>query len=215
MEPAKLAVRAKGAKTRQAILDVAEDLFGRHAFDAVSLRDLADAAGVPVGLISYHFKGKEALFEEVAKRRSEQLNERRLGALTTLESPSLEQIVDAFLRPVVELLDHPEWHSYLQVMTKITTERRWGYIGGVLFADLSVQFRQALATAMPGLSKESLYRGYNHMLAVLIGAIQSDASARMLEAEGFSARSSERICATMIPFVVAGFSALEERDLTA
>ena len=37
-------------------------MFGQAGYDAVSTRTLADAAGVNVALINYHFGGKQALY---------------------------------------------------------------------------------------------------------------------------------------------------------
>ena len=54
--------RAKGQRTRQAILDAAITRFGREGFRATSVADIARDAGVG-GTVAYaYFPGKEALF---------------------------------------------------------------------------------------------------------------------------------------------------------
>ena len=73
------------------LLDAAEALFAVSGFDAVSVRGITDKAGVPLGLLSYHFKSKEALFEAVIARRGVQI-----GAV---ERPSLARLVSASYRP--------------------------------------------------------------------------------------------------------------------
>lgn len=50
--------------TRQRVLRVADDLFAAHGFAAVSMREVATAAGVTKPALYYHFRDKEALFEE-------------------------------------------------------------------------------------------------------------------------------------------------------
>ena len=47
------------------ILAAADELFGELGYDAVSVRDVAEAAGVNKALVLYYFKSKEALFEKV------------------------------------------------------------------------------------------------------------------------------------------------------
>ncbi|MEU9990382.1 helix-turn-helix domain-containing protein [Streptomyces sp. NPDC048045] len=51
----------KKAATRQALADAALDLFLEHGFDAVSIRDVAEAADVSTTTLFKHFPSKEAL----------------------------------------------------------------------------------------------------------------------------------------------------------
>jgi TetR/AcrR family transcriptional regulator len=50
---------------RARVLQSAERLFSRHGFEGVSLRDVAKASGISMGLIQYHFKSKDGLYEAV------------------------------------------------------------------------------------------------------------------------------------------------------
>jgi AcrR family transcriptional regulator len=52
-------------ETRQRILSVATEMFASSGYDGVSVRDIAEKAGVNVGAISYHFGGKENLLKAV------------------------------------------------------------------------------------------------------------------------------------------------------
>jgi len=53
--------------TRSKILSVATPLFARHGLNGVSIRNLANAAGVNLSMISYHFGGKAGLYAEILK----------------------------------------------------------------------------------------------------------------------------------------------------
>jgi AcrR family transcriptional regulator len=59
---------ASGEATRERILDAAEELFAHHGFDATPTAKVASEAGVPKGLLFYHFHRKidllTALFAE-------------------------------------------------------------------------------------------------------------------------------------------------------
>lgn len=46
-------------ETRRRLVEAGLDLFGRGGLDAVSTRQLADAAGVNLNAIQYHFGGKD------------------------------------------------------------------------------------------------------------------------------------------------------------
>lgn len=49
--------------TRERILACSRDLYSRHNYAEVSLRDVAEAAGVSVALVVKHFGNKDGLFE--------------------------------------------------------------------------------------------------------------------------------------------------------
>ena len=67
--------------TSALILNVAEDLFSKHGLHGVSIRDVANEAGVDTALLHYYFGSKRGLFDAVFARRSEILNADRIAAL--------------------------------------------------------------------------------------------------------------------------------------
>ena len=54
---------------RQAILLAAEKLFAQHGYHAVTIRDIATEAGVPLALVGYYFGPKHELFFAVFDSR--------------------------------------------------------------------------------------------------------------------------------------------------
>ncbi len=67
---------------RQHIINVAENLFSQKGFGGTSVRDIAEAAGVNISMISYYFGSKEGLMQA--------LFQERMGSIT----PRLEQLVN-------------------------------------------------------------------------------------------------------------------------
>ena len=61
------------APTRERILRAANDLFAKQGFSRVSMRVVANAAGVTKPALYYYFKDKEALFEECLAEFNEQM----------------------------------------------------------------------------------------------------------------------------------------------
>ncbi len=57
-----------GARTREAILRAAEELFARQGFDATSMQQIAEAAGVARATPSYFFRSKAGLYDAVLAR---------------------------------------------------------------------------------------------------------------------------------------------------
>jgi len=54
--------------TRSQILSHAKTLFAAQGYDGTSVRDIVNAAGVNVSLVSYHFGGKDGLYRECMKQ---------------------------------------------------------------------------------------------------------------------------------------------------
>jgi AcrR family transcriptional regulator len=99
-------VKEKGRKPnmREAILAAAEELFSRDGFNAVSVRDIAQAAGANPGSVTYHFKTKDGLLLEIYQRHCVPMNARRselLSAANRIRDPQdrLEAIIRAYLVP--------------------------------------------------------------------------------------------------------------------
>ena len=96
------------AKTRKRVIEAAEKLFARRGIEAVSVRDITQAAGVNLAAINYHFGTKNALAAEVFKQMIDPLNAQRLQLLDNVETragrkaPGLEAVLEAMIRPAVE-----------------------------------------------------------------------------------------------------------------
>ncbi|HSG63710.1 MAG TPA: TetR family transcriptional regulator, partial [Gammaproteobacteria bacterium] len=74
--------RRAGESTREALVLAALDVFGRNGFDGASTRAIADAAGVNLALIGYHFGGKSGLYLAVFEHIAGVL-EQRIGPIVT------------------------------------------------------------------------------------------------------------------------------------
>jgi AcrR family transcriptional regulator len=95
--------------TKERILDAAERLFSHDGFEATSLRAITAEAHVNLAAVNYHFQSKEALVRAVIGRRLGPVNERRIALLDDCEAAAgdgplpLEPVLDAFIRPVLEI----------------------------------------------------------------------------------------------------------------
>lgn len=70
-----------GQKSAAAILDAADEILAETGFDGMSMRDVAERAGVKKALIFYHYKNKALLFERVLERYYTQHQEVLAAAL--------------------------------------------------------------------------------------------------------------------------------------
>jgi TetR/AcrR family transcriptional regulator len=82
----------KSGELRNRLLDVAEEMFAEHGYDAVPVRQLADAAGVNPALIHYYFGSKQKLLFAVIDRAVLQLAE-GLSGMSETGPEHIEDIV--------------------------------------------------------------------------------------------------------------------------
>ncbi len=95
---------ARKPNMREAILCAAEELFSTNGFNAVSIRDIARAAGANPGSVTYHFKTKDGLLLEIYRRHCGPMNRRRSELLAAARSvrdlqDRLQAIVRAYVVP--------------------------------------------------------------------------------------------------------------------
>ena len=88
-------------RTRRLVLDAAEQLFARRGFDAASLAEIGEAAGVSRGTPSYFFGSKEELYQAVLER----MYADRTAALEPVFAPLVEWAqADAHAKPLRPVL---------------------------------------------------------------------------------------------------------------
>jgi AcrR family transcriptional regulator len=68
-------ITAKAERTRQHILDTALDLFMREGYEAATMREIAGAAGVSLGLAYRYFESKESLVFALYERMATETDE--------------------------------------------------------------------------------------------------------------------------------------------
>lgn len=88
-------VHEEGGEARRRVLDAAEELFMRRGYNAIALRDIADALGLRQASLYYHFpEGKEQLYVAVAQQVFERHRAGVTAALAGAE-PVLRAQLDA------------------------------------------------------------------------------------------------------------------------
>jgi len=104
-----------------AILQAAERLFATRGYHAVSIRQIAEAAGVPVALVGYYHGHKDALFHALFARRAHSAGERMAALREAVRDPpdadQLRRIVEAFVMPVLRLRASPDGEHYALLLT--------------------------------------------------------------------------------------------------
>lgn len=166
-QPKKLAGEVDRAETKSRILDVAEQLFAKHGLEAVSVRDITQAAEANLGAINYHFGTKKQLIAAIFDRRLIPINQERLDALDAAiraaggKPPKLEDVLEAFIRPAVRFGMDPKLGgiTFGKLMGRCLMEPN-PELEGLLhihFEPVARRFDAALMQAMPHLTRVEVF----------------------------------------------------------
>lgn len=152
--------------TKSRILDAAEKLFGMNGFDSTSLRDITTAANVNLAAINYHFQSKDSLIDAIVARRIEPVNKKRLELLEAAgPSPSVEQILRAFMAPVMQVKTDAMAPLIGRILSnpELFVER----VFHKHLAPVSQRFVEALSQALPDLPPSELLWRLHFAIGVL------------------------------------------------
>src|ERR1700687_388750 len=96
--------------TRDALVRVALDRFGAKGFEATSTREIANAAGVNLAAIGYHFGGKEGLRKACAEHVAAVIGQtigpvlRDVGPLKPLRPEEAEALISRVLEAGIDFV---------------------------------------------------------------------------------------------------------------
>ncbi len=170
---------------RFAILLAAEKLFAQRGYNGVSIRQIADEAGVPLALVGYYFGPKHELFGAIFEHWNSTIRE-RLDALAKVrtragEADYLEQVVAAFVGPVLRLRASPEGQWYALLMTRGLNEpgQETDQVLRQYFDPMANAFIEALMDAFAGRTRAQVAWAYQFMLGALLHHIGDERVQRL------------------------------------
>lgn len=207
--------------TRARILDAAERLFMAHGYDGTSMRQITSEAGVNLAAVNYHFGSKEALIQEVFRRRLNWLNEERMRALDELEATAdgqplkPSQIVDAFFGTMIRMAEDEERGGviFLRLLGRTLAEPS-DFIRAFLaheYKTVVERYKEALFRSLPDVPKAEIVWRFHFMLGATSYAIAGTDALRLVTDWGIEAEDSEdrldRLLPRLISFLIGGLRA--------
>jgi AcrR family transcriptional regulator len=203
-----------GQSTRDAILDSAERLFARYGVQGVSVRRILADADVNVALAHYHFGDREGVIREVLRRRVEPLNKKRMKRLDAVEAaagpegPRLEDVLRAFLSPVVELLDdHPDFARVAGQFHVGLDDKMREYFTE-LFAGVLRRFSDVLSPALPpDLTGPQRVSRAHFVFGAMAHLLTNRDDLEVMTRGRFDAPRGEALLRELVAFCAAGLSA--------
>ena len=201
----------KGTKTRLRILDAAEQLFPDAGIHGVTMRGIAERADVGLGVLTYHFASKEAVFREVLARRAIELNSLRRQCLNELaDDAGLEDVLHAFLYPYLKLVRDggPGWRAYGRLVVQSSQSVYWAEEVSRHFKKVSQEIIQRMIRAEPTLSNTMAVRAFVHTVSVMIGVLAPTGQLDRYSNGRISCDDLDGAYRPMLAFVVGGIRAV-------
>ncbi|MBI5259928.1 MAG: TetR/AcrR family transcriptional regulator [Burkholderiales bacterium] len=159
---------------RQAILLAAEKLFALRGYHAVSIRQIAEEAQVPLALVSYYFGAKHELFIAIFAHWNATI-EARLAALRRVplvpqDEATLGAIVEAFVNPVLALRASAEGEYYALLVARQLYQAvdEAEAVLRTYFDPMAHAFIDALHAALPWATRAQVAWCYQFMLGALL-----------------------------------------------
>lgn len=204
------------SKAKDSILGAAERLFAQHDYAGTSMRMIAEEAGVAQALIHYHCKTKEQLFEMIIERRSTMINRIRHEQLKKCFDeavggiPSLEQVLDSFVRPAIESGRY-SWGSYFsQILAKLanSVDDRSRDLVHKYYDPIAREYIEALRKVLPGLPESGVYWGYLIVTSAVVSSMPRTRRINRLSEGILDDDSNEKLIDRLIQFTASGLRGL-------
>ena len=208
---------AAAGDTSASILDAAEDLFSKHGFYGVTIREVAREAGVDTALVHYYFGSKRELFDAVFQRRAELWNNERVAAVDRYardagaDGMTLEGLLEAFLRPPFQwsLKGGPGWKHYSALVAQTNANPTFGGETMARYFDPAIRrLIELIKQVLPDAREVDLYWAYHNLSGAL--TLTLGETGRLDRLSGGLCRSGdlESACDYMVRFAAAGFRAV-------
>jgi len=205
---------AEAPSVRERILEVAERLFAAHGMWGVGLRAITTEAKVNLASIAYHFGSKDGLLEALFAQRAAPIAQERLRLLARCyekktKSPTLEDILDAFLRPALVLGVQPQFGgpAFVKLRARLATEPEAlsRKILSKAFDLSSKTFIDAIAKALPQQPRAEIEWRFHFMLGAMFYTMANSGRIQALTSGRVDPGNVRRALHHMIPFLAAGF----------
>ncbi|MDO9708601.1 TetR/AcrR family transcriptional regulator [Paracraurococcus lichenis] len=214
-EKTRPAAQEAAASVRERILGVAQELFAELGYSAASTRAIAQAAGVNLAQLHYHFGAKRDLFKAAYLRGASQVTEARSRALAELRAAHeggpipLQDLVRSFVTPFMLAGKTTEGSATMRMHARLHTEPDdiSKEVLGTVYDETTLAYTAEFRKVLPHLSHETLcWRLYFMMGAYRYTLLRTG----RLEAMSGGACDSgdfDRAVAEIVPFLCAGLAA--------
>lgn len=158
LQPRRRPKQERARLTQQAILDAFVRLLLEKGYARLTIRDIADLAGVGLGTVYEHFPGKKSIAANCIHQRFKAVAMEAEAVVAALQGRSADEMIAALLDLFVALhRDKPlEWNALIFLERQVSDEAAWRALYGH-FVDLWQRALQASDWADEAAAREAAY----------------------------------------------------------
>ena len=198
------------------LLDVAEVLFAEHGYNATSVRDIAQLAGVNQALINYHFKTKSGLFVAIFERRGQVLTDERQLLLDEAQQRvgegkpiRVRDILYAFVYPPLRMAndDGPNGRAFVKLQARLHHEPKEleQMLRKRFYDESTFKFVEALQHSFPDARPESIYWKLTFVMGVYIYTASNTGRLEIISKGQCSGTNLQQALPEILDFCEKGF----------
>jgi AcrR family transcriptional regulator len=170
----------EGPRTRERLLDTAEDLFAARGYRGTSVRHITSRAGCNLAAVNYHFGGKLNLYREMFRRRLGEVRERRIAAIQRVAEEAggratLESLLHAFTAAFLEPhLDEKRGRILMRLFAHEVADPHLppDTFREEMLEPMLEEMTRTLSLVCPGLKGRAARRSIQSVVAQLVQVVQ-------------------------------------------
>ena len=214
------------ANSRQRLLEIAVDVFGKHGYEAATTRMIAGEAGVNVAAIPYYFNGKEGLYQAVVNYIVEKIEAnagatfREMSALASKKNLSRKEALSALetlLEAIINfMVGSPEAPRISRIILREQIDPSPAY--DIIFSRIMSPFINNIAAFLTAASKnisprEATLRAMAIIGQVIAFRVARETSVRSMGLKGYTPAETSEICNIIIEHTRGIFNSLSNRKV--
>ena len=202
--------------TKTKILNAAEQLFAEKGFTTTSLREITSDAEVNLAAVNYHFGSKKELIKALMKRYLDILSPELVSSLKNVnqqqQTPTLEEVFAAFIKPLLNLNDFRENGTsiFLQLLGRSYIDSQ-GFLRWFIttnYPEILDNFVAAVERAYPSLTKEEIFWRLHFTMGTAVFTMSSTGALIDIAENDFGETVDVAgVIQRIIPYVAAGVGA--------
>ncbi len=205
----------EAASVRDRILNVAQELFAELGYSATSTRAIAQAAGVNLAQLHYHFGAKRDLFKAAYLRGAVQVTEARTRALDEARAAQaggpipLEELVRRFVTPFMLNGKTPEGRATMRMHARLHTEPDdiSKEVLSTVYDETTLAYVEEFQRVLPHVGHETLCWRLYFMMGAYRYTLLRTGRLEAISGGACDSGDFDRAAAEIVPFLCAGLSA--------
>jgi len=195
---------------KAAILLAAEKLFAQYGYHAVSIRQIAAEADVPPALIGYYYGAKQERFHAIFTHGLPTIAQRLAllhAALHGPQPPTVHDVVQAFVEPVLQLRASTEGEYYAMLVARELVYRTpdTDRVLAEMFDPMAHAFIDALHQLRPAWPRARAAWAYQFAMGALLHHLVDYRVQRLSQGENLP--NDAAAAPLLIDFITAGIHA--------